>query len=283
LFNLNRVREAKSGKPVGSPQVGAVKYAWFSQPDFRRAVSMAIDRDAIIKSAFFGDGVKIWGNATPGNTDWYSPDFVHYDYDVAGAKKLLAGLGYKDSDGDGVLEDTKGNPVSFSIKTNSNNNMRVTMMNQVAQDLAAVGIKVIPAPSEFNAMITNLREDFQYDAMLLGLQSGVPPDPPGMGQNFWRPSGLTHYWNIKQPKPETAAEAKMLELLEKNLSSFDRNVQKETYKEMQNTLNEQVFCIYLPVQNVKIPVRNKFGNLSPNIIPHRVLWNIRRVYVKPSA
>src|SRR6185295_3359785 len=108
-FNLNKVREAKPGNPVGSPQVGATKYAWFGQPDFRRAVSKAIDRDAIIKVAFFGEGVKVWGNATPGNTDWYSPDFIQNDYDVEGAKKLLAGLGYKDSDGDGVLEDTKGN------------------------------------------------------------------------------------------------------------------------------------------------------------------------------
>ena len=282
-FNLNRVREAKPGKPVGTPQVGAVKYAWFSQPDFRRAVSKAIDRDAIIKSAFFGDGVKIWSNATPGNKDWHSPDFIQNDYDPAASKQLLAGLGYKDGDGDGFLEDAKGNPISFSLKTNSNNNMRVTMMNLVAQDLAKVGIKVIPAPSEFNSMITNLREDFQYDAMLLGLQSGVPPDPPGMGQNFWRPSGLTHYWNIKQPKPETAAEAKMLGLLEQNLTTLDKTVQKQTFVEMQNTLNEQVFCIYLPVQIVKLPVRNKFGNVAPSIIPHRILWNIRRVYVKPSA
>src|SRR6185503_8787148 len=109
------------------------------------------------------------------------------------------------------------------------------------------------------------------------------PDPPGMGQNFWRPSGLTHYWNIKQPRPETPAEAKMLELLEQNLSTIDKAAQKQTWKEMQNTLNEQAFVIYLPVQVVKVPVRNKFGNIAPNIIPHRVLWNIRRVYVKPNA
>lgn len=282
-FNLNPVREARPGKRVGEPQVGAMKYAWFREPAFRRAVAKAIDPEAIIKGPFFGEGVRVWSNATPGNVDWYMPDIVHDDHDPAEARRLLASLGMVDRDGDGVLEDARGNPVSFTLKTNSNNNMRVQMTNLIRDDLAQVGIRVIPVPTEFNTMIVNLREDFQYDAMLLGLQSGVPPDPPGMGQNFWRPSGLTHWWNIKQPRPETPAEARILQLLERNLSTHDRSVQLETWKEMQNTLNEQAFVIYLPVQIVKLPVRDRFGNLAPNIIPHRILWNIRRVYVKPRA
>lgn len=281
-FNLNTVKKPARGKRLGDPQVGAVKYGWFSRPEFRRAVSKAIDRDAIIRGPFFGDAVKNWSNATPGNKSWHTPDVFHDDYDVEGAKQLLAGLGFRDGDGDGVLEDPRGNAVSFTLKTNSSNNMRVQMANMIRDDLAKVGIRVIPTPMEFNTMITNLRDNFEYDAMLLGLQSGVPPDP-GMGQNFWRPSGLTHYWNIEQKRPETPAEARMLELLERNLSTHDRAVQKETWAEMQNTLNRECFVVYLPVQNVKLPVRNRFGNVAPNIVPHRILWNIRRVFVKPRA
>ena len=68
-----------------------------------------------------------------------------------------------------------------------------------------------------------------------------------------------------------------------NWATYDRTVQRETWKAMQNTLNEQCFVVYLPVQIVKVPVRDRFGNVAPNIIPHRVLWNIERVYVKPRA
>ncbi|TMQ69192.1 MAG: hypothetical protein E6K81_15505, partial [Candidatus Eisenbacteria bacterium] len=32
FFNLNRVRDAKSGKRIGSPRVDPIKYAWFSNP-----------------------------------------------------------------------------------------------------------------------------------------------------------------------------------------------------------------------------------------------------------
>jgi peptide/nickel transport system substrate-binding protein len=282
-FNLNKVRQPGPGRTVGAPVVGAVKYAWFSRPEFRHAVNMAIDRDAIIRGPLYGDGVKVYSSATPGNTDWYDPNVVKDEYDPVGARKLLASLGFKDTDGDSVLEDSRGHPVTFTIKTNANNNMRVQIANMIRDDLARIGLRAIPAPLEFNTLITNLRDDLQYDCMLLGTQSGVPPDPIAMGQNFWRPSGATHYWNIRQPSPETQAEARILRALEENLSSFDKAVQQRTWREMQNTMNEQCFVIYLPVQIVKLPVRNKFGNVAPNIIPHRLLWNIERVYVKPNA
>ena len=280
-FNLNKVKEAGHGKKVGEPWVEPYRYAWFNNASFRRAVSLAIDRDAIIRGTLFGDGVKNWSNATPGNKDWYFDDPVHYDHDPAAAAHLLDSLGFKDRNGDGVREDAQGHDLSFTLKTNSDNLMRVSMANFVRDDLAKVGIKVVNANVDFNTLITNYRQDFQYDAMLLGQQSGVPPDPPAMGQNFWRPSGMTHYWNIKQDHPATPAEAHILDQLEKNLMSMDRDGQMATWKEMQNTLNREAFVIYLPIQIVKVPVRNTFGNVMPNIIPHRLLWNIEWVYAKP--
>jgi len=45
------------------------------------------------------------------------------------------------------------------------------MANFVKDDLAKVGIKCTTVPLEFNSLISNLREDFQYESMLLGLLS----------------------------------------------------------------------------------------------------------------
>ena len=101
-FNLTRVRDAKPGKPVGSPEVDPVKFAWFNNVAFRRAVSKAIDRDAMIASVYYGSAIKSWSSATPGNTVWYTPDLAHDDYDPAEAMRLLAGLGFRDRNGDGT-------------------------------------------------------------------------------------------------------------------------------------------------------------------------------------
>jgi peptide/nickel transport system substrate-binding protein len=262
--------------------VGAVKYAWFSNPVFRRAVSMAIDRDAMIPSIYFGFGVKNWSTVTPGNKVWYSPDVVKWDYNVEEAKRLLASLGLRDGNGDGVLEDAKGNPVSFTLKTNSDNLMRVALGNFVRDDLAKVGIRLTLTPIDFNTLITNIRDDFQYDAILLGLQSGVPPDP-ALGQNVYRSSGRTHQWNPSQPKPETPQEARIDALMDIIVGNPSLEARKTAWREVENTINDQSWLIWLPTRIARLPLSNRFGNTKPSVIPHRLLWNIDQVYVKASA
>jgi peptide/nickel transport system substrate-binding protein len=282
-FNLNRVWDATPGKRLGATQVNPIKYKWFSNEVFRRAVSMAIDRDAIIRGPFFGDAVKNWSTATPGNKTWYTPEAGGFDYDPDQAKKLFTGLGWKDRNGDGFLEDAEGHTIRFTLKTNSDNNVRKAMANLIKDDLARVGIDCVPAPVDFNTLMSNLRQDFQYEALLLGLQSGVPPDPVGQGQNTLRSSGLTHFWNVKQPKAESESEARIDELVEENLTTTDYATRRAAWVEIQKLLNQECYVIWLPTQIIKLPVRNKFGNVRPSVIPHRILWNIEQVFVKPHA
>ncbi len=281
-FNLNRVREPKAGKKIGDPQIDPVKYAWFVQPDFRRAVSMAIDRDAIIRGPFYGDAVKNWSVLTVSSKLWHTQDLGKWDYDVEAAKKLLDGLQMIDRDGDGTREDASGHPIEFSIKTNGDNVTRVAMCNFIREDLAKVGIRLTLTPVDFNTLISNLRQDFQYEACLLGLGSAVPSDP-GMGQNVWRSSGLTHYWDIKQPRPETPAEAQIDKLVDENIATTDMDVRKRTWHEIDHILEDQCWIEWLPVAIIKLPISNRFGNLEPTIIPHRILWNIDRVFLKSAA
>lgn len=281
-FNLNRVRQAGKGKKVGDPYVEAYKFAWFKNPVFRRAVSMAIDREAIIKSVMFGEAVKNWSSSTPANKTWYWPDVPRYDYAPDSAKKLLAGMGFKDKNGDGVLEDAQGRPVSFTIKSNGDNVLRMQMCNFIKDDLAKVGIKCTPVGADFNTLTTNLRSDFQYEGLVLGFQSSTPPDP-GMGQNIWRSTGLTHFWDVKQPKPDTPAEARIDQLMTANVSTTNMEQRKQSWNEVQKIVNDECFIIWLPTINLKLPVRNRFGNLQPSVIPNRLLWNIDRVFAKPRA
>lgn len=278
-FNLNRVREPRAGKRVGDPQVDPAKYAWFSQPDFRRAVSMAIDREGIIRGPFYGDAVKNWSVLTESSKQWHTEGLGRWDFDPEAAKRLLDDLQMIDRDGDGIREDAQGNPIEFTIKTNGDNVTRVAMCNFAREDLAKVGIRLTLTPVDFNTLITNLRQDFQYEAILLGLGSAVPSDP-GMGQNVFRSSGLTHYWNIKQPAPETEAEAKIDELMDRNVSSSDLDVRRRTWHEIDRIIEEQCWIVWMPTAIIKIPVSNRFGNLEPTIIPHRILWNVDRVFLK---
>ena len=278
-FNLNKVQKPTPGKKIGEPFVDPVKYSWFSNPTFRRAVSLALDREAMIPSVFYGEAVKNWAIATPGNKLWHSPDLLKFDYNPAEAKKLLASLGWKDANGDGIIEDARGNPVTFSMKTNSSNTTRIAMLNFIKADLAKVGINVITAPVDFNTLITNMRSDFQYEAMLLGLQSGVPPDPTMM-QNVWRSTGLTHLWFLTQAKPDTPQEARIDQLMDVILATHDLAERQKAYKEVETIANEMAWFTWLPVRTQKIPVSTRFGNIQPSVLRHRILWNSYNIYAK---
>ena len=280
-FNLNTVKKPGGKRPVGAPCADPVRYSWFANRGFRRAVSMAIDRDAITRSVFFGQGVKNWSPMTAGYRLFHSPSTSAPDYDPVGARRLLARLGFRDRDRDGVVEDPRGNPVRFTLKTNAGTT-RVQMANFVRDDLAKVGIQCTVGAVDFNVLLGNMRDDFDYDAILAGLGAAVPPDP-GMCGNFYRSSAVSHFWNIRQARPETPAEARVDSLFDELLSPRGLAVRQRLSAELDRVVNEQCWVIWLPTMKVQMPVRNRFGNLRPSILPHRLLWNIETVFVKPQA
>jgi peptide/nickel transport system substrate-binding protein len=280
-FNLNTVKRSGGPKPPGEPYADPMRYGWFANRDFRRAVSMAVDRDAIIRSIFFGEGVRNWSLMTPGYRNFFTSRTTAPDYDPPAAKRLLARLGFLDRDGDGVIEDAKGNPVSFTLKTNAGS-VRVQMANFVRDDLARVGIRCTVAAVDFNTLLRNMREDFDYDAILAGLGAAVPPDP-GMCTNFYRSSGLSHFWNTLQTRPETPLEARLDTLFGELLRPAPRSTRQRLSAQMDQIVDDQCWVIWLPTMKIKVPVRNRFGNVHPTILPHRLLWNIETVFVKPQG
>lgn len=113
------------------PDVDLVKYAWrgfsyfayncnrefFKDKRVRQALTYAIDREAMLKRIFgeeyVGKGLILSGPYPPGEGD---PDIKPRPYDPDKAKELLKEAGFRDSDGDGIL-DKDGRPFEVSLKT----------------------------------------------------------------------------------------------------------------------------------------------------------------------
>ena len=71
---------------------------------FRQALSLAIDRDGIAQSIMRGPFIRAWaGGLYPGSPEFDRKSVVYYPYNPDLAKQLLAELGLKDTDGNGVL------------------------------------------------------------------------------------------------------------------------------------------------------------------------------------
>ncbi len=95
----------------------------FNNVDFKRAMSMAVDRSTIIDSAVYGYLSK----EIPTNTGLPPALFGYKDataqaemakytkFDIDGAKALLAQAGFKDTNGDGFVENPDGSKIAFEI------------------------------------------------------------------------------------------------------------------------------------------------------------------------
>jgi peptide/nickel transport system substrate-binding protein len=140
----------------------------FRDVNVRRALTMAIDRPGIVEGVRRGYGEL--ANSTVPPFYWnYDPQAgADLKYDPAAARRLLAQAGWRDSDGDGVL-DRNGTPFRFTLYTNSGNRERQDITEIVQAQLKAVGVDARPQVLEWGTLLDKLqRNPRDYDAAVVG-------------------------------------------------------------------------------------------------------------------
>ncbi len=135
----------------------------FSDPDVRRALTMAIDRPAIIEALLGGTGRP---SAGPVLSFLWAHDgsLRPIDYDPEAARRLLRGAGWEDRDGDGLL-DRDGAPFRFTLETNQGSSLRSDTVQMISAQLRKVGIEATPRILEFGAFIER-HEKHDFDAFV---------------------------------------------------------------------------------------------------------------------
>jgi peptide/nickel transport system substrate-binding protein len=127
----------------------------FRDINFRRAVSMAVDRRAIVDIAGYGYAVvndyasglgrvyHAWVNREA--EDRYGR---YARFDAAAARTLLAESGFRDVNGDGFVENPDGTSISFQILAPNGWTDWVNATQLVAESLNAIGIEARVATPE---------------------------------------------------------------------------------------------------------------------------------------
>ena len=259
------------------PFIDPVKRAWFEQVDFRRACSEAVNRDVIIQNVLYGEAIPLYGAESPADTLWFNPNAPSYPFNPEQAKARLESIGMIDKDGDGVREDAQGNPIRFTMVTNRENSIREKVAQLVASDLREVGIDCKAQVIDFNKLITSLKQDYAYEAVLMGLGSGIPPHP-AMGANVWLSTGDTHFGYPSQKVPMTDWEAEIDRLYGSMKKAFKIEEQVAIYGQMQVLFSDNLPVISLFLAKAYAAAPTKLGNLKPTIIRTSVSHNIDELY-----
>jgi len=269
LFNLN------AQLPANSDDI-AVRQRWFQDLNFRRAISLAIDRDAMNRIVFLGRGSPIWTHVTPGNQLWFDNAVLRDPRSLSRARELLRASGFSWNK-DGLLLDSRGVAVDFSIIVSTSSIQRTKMAALIQQDLKELGIKVQVVPIEFRAMLDRIFQTHNYEAAVMGLGGGDLD--PNSQMNIWMSNGDDHLWNLGQSHPATAWEAEIDSLMQKQMSTFNTAERHRLYNRVQQIETEQIPVVFLVAPNLLVAKRDRLHNFQPAVLDSHTLWNADELYV----
>ncbi|HKW96734.1 MAG TPA: ABC transporter substrate-binding protein [Bryobacteraceae bacterium] len=249
---------------------------WFRSREFRQAISAAINRADIARVVYRGYARLSFGPVSPANRIWFNARLAPAVYDTQAALARLGKAGFRLDNG--TLRDRAGNPVEFSVITNSGNKERLRTASMIQQDLALIGIRLHVVTLDFGSLIERITRTFEYDACLLGLVN-VDLDPSAQ-MNILLSSASNHPWNPAQPSPETAWEAEIDRLMRAQAIEISPHRRKALFDRVQEIIVDQAPVLYLVDKDALSAVSPSVAGASPAVLDPQTFWNIESLYFR---
>ena len=244
------------------------KQKLFRDVRFRHAMSMLANRDAMVQIALGGLGNPTYYSVYPVFKSYISDSAPKYPYNLDGAAKLLAQLGFTKKGSDGVLVDSKGNKLEFTLTTNAGNTTREQLGRIFADEAKKIGVKVDFNPIDFNVLVGQLQskgESRPFDAILLGLSGGTNIWPYGVNVV---PCGtdLHSYNNPTNGACATSQEQLMTKLFYQGQSTVDLKARVAIGAQLLKTEAELQPVIFLVGGSYHVTYNNRIGGQHPREI-----------------
>ncbi|NWF68345.1 MAG: ABC transporter substrate-binding protein [Chloroflexi bacterium] len=154
----------------------------YSDVQFRRALSMAIDYQSVVDIGMYG--YTIPANPTglgPINEGWISQAALDAAasmglgvFDSAAAAAVLDEAGYVDADGDGWRDQPDGTPIVFPVQVVNGWTDWVTSVQIVVESFQAIGLNASVDTPEFGQWLNNLQTG-TFDVSIGWSASGLTP------------------------------------------------------------------------------------------------------------
>ena len=257
------------------------RFAFVSKPEFRQAISYAVDREAFAENVFLGAAVPIWGPITPGNKNWFSPNIKRYPHSLDKAKELLKSIGLENRDADEWLEDDKGTEARFTLLSYRGNSNLERSSFVLRDELKKIGIDVDVQLLEQGALLDRMVNTGKFESIFF-LFSMTSLDP-AMNSDFWLSSGSAHVWNIAEKTPATDWERDIDKLINRMASSGDVEQRKSVFNEAQQILAENVPVLFFVTQRLYMGVSTRVGSLQPSFLRPQLLWSADTISVAPGS
>ncbi len=177
----------------------------FDDPLVRKAISLAVDREACVKSALSGYGDVVY---SPVNcASYYYDDSLAYDRDIATAKSLLAKAGFSSG---------------FTCKlVTPQTTVEGPLGDLIQSQLAEIGITVEVEKLEVNTFLDRTFGNKDFEMMVCG-DSG-DGDPETFAYNYLYSQSETNLGSYEN--------AEFDELIQEGRATYDAKLRKDIYLE----------------------------------------------------
>ena len=228
----------------------------FSDIRVRQAMTYLTDRQQMAKTILFELGEVVSGPIYLFRPE-YDKTLVPYPYDPQKALQLLGEAGWKDSDGDGILDkmiDGQKVPFRFEIKFNSGNEIRKSVALTVQDELKKHGVDASVRQLDWTIYLDDVR-NHKFDAIILGW--GMSPTEPDEYQ-VWHSSQAENKGSNHVSYKNTQVDT----LLEAYRQTFDAQKRIELYREFQQILHQEQPYTFLFIQKSILAVDRRFQNIT---------------------
>lgn len=241
----------------------------FKDVKVRWALAHIVDRPTIIEKVQYG-------LATPIQSPIYFADKEHFldlppiNFDIEKSKKLLEEAGWKDTDGNGILDKTiDGRKVEFKFTylLNTNESRKQTCL-VIADALKKIGIVAEIQTLEWSVFLEKLKKH-EFDAFMgAWVLTDYPPDQYQTFHSSQSKNDGSNYGSYNSPVAD--------KLMEEYRAEFDKAKRIEIMKKIQQVLYDDQAYTFLWTPKAKYVYGTRFKNVrwypTPPTAYHTPEW-----------
>ena len=223
----------------------------FADVRVRRAITMLLDRPAIVRSLYRGSARIISGPWAP-DSPAYDPAVRPLPFDPLAAAELLDGAGWRDSNRNGT-RDRGGREFEFELLASAGSTVGRQLDEVFATELARAGIRARVRPIEWAAFVERIDAGDYEAASLAWAASDGNPDP-------------FPYWHSSQSPPNGVniafyANPAADKLMEEARHELDSGKRREVYRRLHRIFRDDSPVVFVVNASQKYAFRRRVGGL----------------------